>query len=333
MDLHAQFSLDDVADDLGPYLFLRAHTDRGDSHVVRRMLGRAVEPAVLPERHRLLRSIDNEHSFDVVAEVDDVLVLLRSWRQNADVWATASCPERVRAVVDEIYARRPDKPGGTRLEVLFTDEETGTRSLPIETRPWQSVRPLYPPDVQAALDTLVPHRGSADDSRRLLLWHGEPGTGKTTAVRSLLDAWREWAEGVVVSDPQRLLSSGKYLRRTVLDRDDEDLWQVVVLEDAESLLHKGGDSQLGKLLNLADGLLGQGLRTLFLITTNEPLASVHPALVRPGRCLARVEFGRLPAAQATAALGRSVGSDMTVAEVMAARPVRVELPQQVGQYL
>ena len=58
-------------------------------------------------------------------------------------------------------------------------------------------------------------------------------------------------------------------------------------------------------------------------TTNEPLQVVHPALVRPGRCLANVEFGPLPASQAARLLGRPVDRDLTLAEVMAAKPVTV----------
>src|SRR5690349_20929157 len=120
------------------------------------------------------------------------------------------------------------------------------------------------------------HAPATDEARRLLLWHGVPGTGKTTAIRALLDAWRAWAHGVVVSDPEALLNDGRYLRRTVLNQsddqeddcdDDAGRWRLLVLEDAETLLHKGTAGRgMSTLLNLCDGLLGQGLRCLFLIT-------------------------------------------------------------------
>jgi ATP-dependent 26S proteasome regulatory subunit len=51
-------------------------------------------------------------------------------------------------------------------------------------------------------------------------------------------------------------------------------------------------------LNLVDGILGQGLRLLVLVTTNEPLRQLHPAIVRPGRCAARVEFSRFSPTEA-----------------------------------
>ena len=334
MPITGAFEVSQVDDDLGPYLFLRAHEARGDVHLVRRRLGRTVTRDVLPARHRLLRDIDADTSYDVLAEVDDVLVLLRSWNASADIWATGRDARAARAVIDEVRARATSRTGDRRVEVQFTDEESGSRFLPVDVRPWPEVRELYPAGVATALDALLAHRPSQDEARRLVLWHGEPGTGKTSAIRALLDAWRTWADGVVVTDPETLLTRGKYLRRVVLDSTDER-WQLIVLEDAEALLRKEtGGKAMAKLLNLADGLLGQGLRCLFLITTNEPLGAVHPALLRPGRCLASVEFGPLSPTEASAALGRPVSRPMTLAEVTAARPLVTPVADAaVGQYL
>jgi hypothetical protein len=52
--------------------------------------------------------------------------------------------------------------------------------------------------------------------------------------------------------------------------------------------------KLSRLLNLTDGLLGQGRRVLAAITTNEDIRVLHPAATRPGRCLAQIEVGRCP---------------------------------------
>src|SRR6185437_13489473 len=57
---------------------------------------------------------------------------------------------------------------------------------------------------------------------------------------------------------------------------------------------------LARLLNLTDGLLGQGLSLLIVLTTNEPLERLHPAVVRPGRCIAQIEVGTLNEAEARA---------------------------------
>jgi len=84
-------------------------------------------------------------------------------------------------------------------------------------------------------------------------------------------------------------------------------WRLVVLEDAGELarLDAGRSAGMAQLLNLTDGLMGQGARTLVLITTNEPVAALHPGVRRPGRCLAEVEFVALTAAEARRWLHRA----------------------------
>jgi hypothetical protein len=328
------FSIEDVYDDLGPFLFLQAHAARGDHHLVKRDLKRAVDPSVLPERATISRTISSGPVTDVMAQVDDTLVLLRTWKAAADVWVTASDAAVAAGVADEVLQRVAPVRRPNRVDARFTSFDGGTRWGDLEVRPWDAVATTYPRAVRDALDVVMAHRHAVEDASRLLLWHGEPGTGKTTAIRALLHAWRDWAEGVVVTDPDELLGSAKYLRSALLDAVDEDRWQLFVLEDAESLLRKGSGKGLAKLLNLCDGLLGQGLRCLFLITTNEPLNTLHPAITRPGRCLSRIEFGKLGSAEAAHLLGRPVEGDMTLAEVMAAKPVTVvQAPVAVGQYL
>lgn len=276
-------TIDSVDDDLGPYLFLREHTTGSNEHVVRRALKRAVPRSLLPDRAKLLHTVDSGECFDLLAEIDDVVVLLRSWRSAGDAWATAADGAKARAAIDEICARMPAVKDDHRLEVCFTDGETSNRYLKIDARPWNEIRRLYTDDVGRAMDCLVAHRPVEREARRLLLWHGPAGTGKTSAIRALLLAWRDWASAVIVTDPVALLSSGRYLRRTVLSEQDDERWQVLVLEDAEALLRKGtGGPGIGRLLNLADGLLGQGLRCMFLITTNDSLGAIQPAVIRPG---------------------------------------------------
>ncbi|EFC79621.1 DUF5925 domain-containing protein [Parafrankia sp. EUN1f] len=106
-------------------------------------------------------------------------------------------------------------------------------------------------------------------------------------------------------------------------------WRLLVIEDCDELLR--GDARsvsgqaLSRLLNLTDGLVGQGREVLVALTTNEPLARLHPAIVRPGRCLAQVEVGALPHEEAVAWLGGTTGvlPSMTLAELFALRDGRL----------
>jgi hypothetical protein len=126
---------------------------------------------------------------------------------------------------------------------------------------------------------------------------------------------------------------------------DEPRWRLLMLEDCDELISgeakASAGQSLSRLLNLTDGLLGQGRNALIAITTNEDLASLHPAVVRPGRCLASIEVGRLSYAEAVAWLGTAAGvgpDGATLAELYAlktgAQPVTVPaVTAPTGMYL
>jgi hypothetical protein len=93
-------------------------------------------------------------------------------------------------------------------------------------------------------------------------------------------------------------------------------WRLLVLEDTGELLRPDAKSIIGqglsRFLNVVDGLIGQGLRVLVLVTTNERIETLHPAVARPGRCAANIEFDPFSEQEATAWLnsrGAGVGAD------------------------
>jgi uncharacterized protein DUF5925 len=103
-------------------------------------------------------------------------------------------------------------------------------------------------------------------------------------------------------------------------------WRLLVLEDTGELLQPDAKAVIGqglsRFLNVADGLIGQGLRVLVLVTTNEEIRRLHPAVARPGRSAANVRFDPLSPSEASAWLVRhGDGSDpagpVTIAELFA----------------
>jgi hypothetical protein len=101
------------------------------------------------------------------------------------------------------------------------------------------------------------------------------------------------------------------------ERRAEPSWRLLILEDTGELLSADARAQAGqglsRFLNVVDGLIGQGLRILVLVTTNEELGALHPAIARPGRCAANVLFRRIPPAQANDWL-REHGDESTVSD-------------------
>jgi hypothetical protein len=190
------------------------------------------------------------------------------------------------------------------------------RHRDIEAERFDEIAGNYATPVRAALQRLIDTQ--APDRGRLILWRGEPGTGKSHALRALARAWSPWCSSHFIMDPDELLGRGGAYMLDVLTWDgaDDDQWRLLILEDAGELIAADARAVAGqalsRLLNVADGILGQGTRTLLLITTNEPLKRLHPAARRPGRCLADIEFTALDADEANAWLAAR-GHERTVA--------------------
>jgi SpoVK/Ycf46/Vps4 family AAA+-type ATPase len=89
--------------------------------------------------------------------------------------------------------------------------------------------------------------------------------------------------------------------------------RLLICEDLDDLIASRRTGGLERLLNLADGVLGQGRDLVILITTNVRPNELDPALIRPGRCMANIEFERFSIDEARDRLrvtGRQIAAPM-----------------------
>ena len=289
--------------------------------------------SLVPTGGRLLRECrEGEQVSRLVVGPQWMAVVQR--RRGGSTWTMvaaddASTAAEVVAEVKSWQGPRADVKDGV-VPACFTYHagnyvERSTRC--IDAPSWSSIASSYPPRARVGLDRLVAMTSETIPQGRILLLHGLPGTGKTTFLRSLASAWLPWCRLEYVLDSDVLFANSSYLFGAVLRPDDDEdddpdeqregvaLWRMLVIEDCDELLRADAKERSGqalsRLLNLADGAVGQGQRLIMCLTTNEPIHRLHPALVRPGRCLASIQVGRFERVAAVAwLLERGIAADV-----------------------
>ncbi len=131
----------------------------------------------------------------------------------------------------------------------------------------------------------------------ILLLYGEPGTGKTTFTRYLLNRVKEKEVKqnsnfkVAYSFDETIFQSNDFYNTYLTDNFD-----FYVLEDINIVLLKNEDdfeyNYLDKLASVTDGLLSNNKK--IIISTNiENLYQINDKIIRPGRCFDTLKFRSL----------------------------------------
>jgi len=209
------------------------------------------------------------------------------------------------ARAEEAKERLLAKAGSTRItEPMFTIEWTfltsggGLESADIEELADDVLRDRAYPEITGGVRSFIARY--LDAAETVLVLQGPPGTGKTRLIRAILGEMSrrkdEPAQALYTGD-MRALASDEIFARFITGRHD-----AFVVEDADHLLkpRTDGNEHLHRFLTIADGVVrSQGRKIIF--STNLPnVGDLDDALIRPGRCFARIHVRTLTGAEAQA---------------------------------
>jgi energy-coupling factor transporter ATP-binding protein EcfA2 len=181
------------------------------------------------------------------------------------------------------------------IHTIFRDEHGGIVFEPFETvvPEGYSVEKYYTKDFQPIHKHIVENLQKSESG--LYLFHGEPGTGKTTYIKHLASIINRDMIYVPVAFIDSLVDPS-FLPALLKKRHS-----ILVIEDAEKALlaRDPGDSSslVSAILNITDGIMGNVFSISVIATYNSPRAGIDKALLRKGRLKGEHKFDKLPIEQ------------------------------------
>ncbi len=152
----------------------------------------------------------------------------------------------------------------------------------------------------------------------LMIFRGEPGTGKTYFIRHLISNFKYHHFLVLNESCLAFINDPSFIKMLMKYENS-----IVILEDCEKVLMDRQNSRndlISTLLNITSGLLGDSLKVRVLATFNANIENVDKALLRKGRMKIDYEFGKL-SKEKTFNLGKKLnknikeGESLTLAEI------------------
>jgi len=145
--------------------------------------------------------------------------------------------------------------------------------------------PIYP-ELYPSIDISLLREAFNKAPERILILHGEPGVGKTTFLRYLLNGYY-YRKVAYIKDKKAIEDSELWYELT------DGNYDLIIFDDLDDALvprARNKDANfVNNLLSYSDGVIRRN--TKVVITTNQSMSEIDEAIIRPGRCF---DFLTLP---------------------------------------
>jgi hypothetical protein len=266
--------------------------------------------------------------------IDDAFIIIQDRTTDGRVWFTchATTEAGAKKTIETYTSKLEDWVGAAvpegQVRLYFwnmSPRGPQRRSRKLDMPKWEEIQGNYEHFTATQISEFMTMKDWDDSRGKLIIWRGDPGLGKTYALRAMCDNWSEWATIHYITDAEAFLSDPDYLYAVMgfdeddmpgsfaalLMEDDEDeepvkknpiTHRLIILEDAGELVGATARAETGqalsRLLNAVDGMFGQGMNCVLMITTNEEKGKLHEAVGRHGRCAKDVTFQKFDVIEA-----------------------------------
>ena len=243
-------------------------------------------------------------------------ILIYIEKQSVCILAPDPEMEPVRQIIDLVKKLQKKKQKKSEVCVIVSD------SFGLSTKEIKFKKPRIDLSTNYQDDFPAFHSGVVKQLKKkwksgLYLFHGKPGTGKSTYIRYLVKEIRKKA--IFLSPKLAGNLDGVEMIKLLLNNKNS----LLVIEDAEGLIvsrNEERNSHLSTILNLTDGILGESLGIQIIATFNTDLQNLDPALKRKGRLKSAYEFRALSSEKANILFREQntnyyTNEEMTLAEI------------------